>query len=144
MKTYHPDVAEITKNWYLIDAEGRVLGRLASRIAGLLRGKDKPCFAHNVDVGDFVVVINAEKVVLTGRKTDTKRYFSHSGYPGGARSVSFTEQIGRKPEEVIRLAVAGMLPKNRLGSRMLKKLKVYRGSSHPHAAQNPVEINGKQ
>ncbi len=142
MKTHHPDVKGIDKSWYVIDAEGQVLGRLASRIASILRGKDKPYFAPNVDIGDFVVVVNAEKVALTGGKTESKEYFTHSGYPGGAKSVKLSDMLRRKPEYVIRHAVGGMLPKTRLGRQMLKKLKVYSGPAHPHRAQEPVEING--
>jgi large subunit ribosomal protein L13 len=142
VKTHHPDVKEIDKNWYLVDAEGQVLGRLASRIASILRGKDKPYFAPNVDVGDFVVVVNAEKVAVTGNKAEAKEYFTHSGYPGGAKSVKLSEMLSKKPEHVIRHAVGGMLPKNSLGRQMLKKLKVYSGPSHPHKAQEPAGING--
>ncbi len=142
MKTHHPDVREVEKNWYLVDAEGQVLGRLASRIASILRGKDKPCFAPNVDVGDFVVVVNADKVAVTGNKAAVKEYFTHSGYPGGARSVKLSEMLVKKPEYVIQHAVSGMLPKNRLGRQMIKKLKVYRGPAHPHRAQEPVKLNG--
>ena len=142
MKTQHPDVKEIDKNWYLIDAEGQVLGRLASRIAAILRGKDKPCFSPSVDVGDFVVVVNAEKIAVTGGKTEDKEYFTHSGYPGGSRSVKLSEMLKKKPAYVIEHAVSGMLPKNRLGRQMVKKLKVYSGPAHPHKAQEPVEING--
>lgn len=141
MKTHHPDVRKIVKPWYVVNAEGQVLGRLASGIARVLRGKDSPCFAPNVDTGGFVVVVNAEKVAVTGKKAEMKEYFTHSGYPGGARSVKFSEMLSRKPEHVIRHAVGGMLPKNRLGRQMLKKLKVYRGPAHPHAAQQPMELN---
>lgn len=141
MKTHHPDSREIEKNWYIVDAEGQVLGRLACRIASMLRGKDKPFFAPNIDAGDFVVVVNAEKVSVTGNKTEAKEYFSHSGYPDGAKSVKLSEMLSRKPEYVIQHAVAGMLPKSRLGRRMLKKLKVYRGPAHPHGAQQPAELN---
>jgi large subunit ribosomal protein L13 len=142
VKTHHPDVCELEKNWHLIDAEGQVLGRLASRIAVILRGKNKPCFAPNADTGDFVVVINAEKVAVTGNKMDAKEYFTHSGYPGGAKSVKLSEMIKKKPAHVIQHAVSGMLPKNTLGRQMVKKLKVYSGPLHPHAAQAPVKIDG--
>ncbi len=141
MKTQHPDVREIERTWYLLDAEGQILGRLAARIASILRGKDNPSFAPNVDLGDFVVVVNAGKVAVTGNKLSDKEYFTHSGYPGGDRSVKLSEMIQKKPDFVIRHAVAGMLPKNRLGRQMIKKLKVYGGPSHPHSAQNPVTIN---
>ncbi len=141
MKTHHPDVREIDRKWHLVDADGQVLGRLASKIASILRGKDKPCFAPNVDAGDFVVVVNAEKIAVTGGKAADKEYFTHSGYPGGARSVNLSEMLSKKPEFVIKHAVSGMLPKNSLGRQMIKKMKVYRGPAHPHKAQEPVELN---
>ncbi len=142
MKTYHPDAGSIERNWHVIDADGQVLGRLASRAASILRGKHKPCFAPNLDAGDYVVVINAGKIAVTGSKMEDKKYFSHSGYPGGARNVSLADMLEKTPEKVIEHAVKGMLPGNRLGRKMLQKLKVYRGESHPHAAQKPVKING--
>jgi len=136
-KTYIPKADEVARKWWLIDAEGQVLGRLATTIARLLRGKDKPEFTPFMDTGDFVVVINAEKIKVTGRKLDDKIYYSHSGYPGGLKARTLRELLARKPEEVIRHAVWGMIPKNRLGRKLIKKLKVYRGPNHPHEAQQP-------
>ncbi len=136
-KTFVPRSGDIEKKWWLINAEGQVLGRLATEIATLLRGKNKPEFAPFLDTGDFVIVINAEKVRVTGRKLDDKIYYSHSGYPGGLKARSLRELLAKKPEEVIRHAVWGMMPKNRLGHKLIKKLKVYRGPSHPHEAQKP-------
>jgi len=143
-KTYFPKANEVKREWLLVDAEGKTLGRLASRIAYLLRGKHKPYFSPHLDMGDFVVVINAEKVRLTGKKAEQKTYFKHSGYLGGWRLVPFKEMIQKHPERVIQHAVWGMLPKNRLGRKIFKKLKVYRGNEHPHQAQNPrkIEIEG--
>jgi len=128
------------REWYVVDAQDYVLGRLASNIASILRGKNKAAFAPHQDLGDFVVVINAEKVKLTGRKTEQKTYFRHSGYPGGAKTITFREMIEKHPERVIENAVRLMLPKNTLGRGMLKKLKVYAGENHPHQAQNPKSI----
>jgi len=139
MRTYTPKKDEIERKWWLVDAEGKVLGRLATRVAVLLRGKNKPQFAAFVDSGDFVVVINAEKVSVTGKKQDQKKYYSHSGYPGGLRTETLKELLEKKPEEAIRRAVWGMIPKNKLGRAVYKKLKVYRGPVHPHEAQNPQE-----
>lgn len=139
--TYFAKSEEVKKNWYMVDAEGQVLGRLAARIAVILRGKDKPVFTPHVDTGDFVVVINADKVKLTGKKLSQKNYARHSGYPGGLRVFNAKTMLERKPEDVIRLAVRGMLPKNILGRKLIKKLKVYRGAEHPHKAQMPKEIN---
>ncbi len=139
MKNYTPrkeDVAE--KGWHLIDANGKVLGRLATDIANILRGKNKPIFTPHLDMGDFVVVINAQKVRLTGKKWDQKVYYRHSGYPGGIKSCTAEELRQKKPEELIRHAVRGMLPKNRLGRKMLKKLKIYASEEHPHEAQTPT------
>lgn len=136
-KTYIPKADEIEKKWWLIDAEGQVLGRLATTIARLLRGKDKSQFSPFLDTGDFVVVINAEKIKVTGRKLDDKIYYSHSGYPGGLKARTLRELLANKPEEVIRHAVWGMIPKNRLGRKLMKKLKIYRGPNHPHEAQQP-------
>jgi large subunit ribosomal protein L13 len=136
-KTYIPKAEEVARKWWLIDAEGQVLGRLATTIARLLRGKDKPEFTPFMDTGDFVVVINAEKIKVTGRKLDDKIYYSHSGYPGGLKARTLRELLARKPEEVIRHAVWGMIPKNRLGRKLIKKLKIYRGPNHPHEAQQP-------
>lgn len=128
---------EVERKWYVIDAEGKVLGRLASEIASVLRGKRKPIFTPHVDCGDFVIVINADKVVLTGNKLNQKIHAYHTGYPGGRKEVSYAEMMEKRPEKVIELAVKGMLPKNRLGRKMIKKLKVYTGNEHPHAAQAP-------
>jgi large subunit ribosomal protein L13 len=139
MKTYVPKKDELEKKWWLIDAEGRVLGRLATEIAVLLRGKKNPKYVDFMDSGDFVVVINAEKVKVTGKKMEQKKYYSHSGYPGGLKERTLKELLAKKPEEVIRKAVWGMIPKNRLGRQIHKKLKVYRGTEHPHQAQNPQE-----
>ncbi|MBC7362739.1 MAG: 50S ribosomal protein L13 [Candidatus Aminicenantes bacterium] len=139
MKTYHPKKDEIQQKWWLINAEGKILGRLATEIAVLLRGKKKPQFAPNVDTGDFVVVINAEKIKVTGNKLEDKIYYSHSLYPGGLKEKKLKDMLETKPEEVIRKAVWGMIPKNRLGRAIIKKLKVYRGPEHPHQAQNPEE-----
>lgn len=137
MKTFVPKKEEITKKWWLIDAEGKVLGRLATEIAVLLRGKKKPEYVDFLDTGDFVVVINAEKVKVSGKKIEQKKYYSHSGYPGGIKETSLAELMEKNPEEVIRKAVGGMIPKNKLGRAVFKKLKVYRGPHHPHEAQNP-------
>ncbi|CAM3215550.1 50S ribosomal protein L13 [Rhodothermus bifroesti] len=139
-KTYSAKPAEISRTWYLIDAEGQVLGRLASRIAAILRGKHKPTFTPHVDGGDFVIVINADKVRLTGKKETKKLYFHHSGQPGGARLRSPAYMRRHRPEFLIEHAVRGMLPKGPLGRRMFRKLKVYAGPSHPHGAQKPTEL----
>jgi large subunit ribosomal protein L13 len=140
MKTYSPKAKEITRAWYLVDAEGQVLGRLASEVAKVLRGKHKPTFAPHLDLGDHVVVINAEKVRLSGEKAGKKLYYRHSGYPGGLQEVPFERMLSRHPERVIEQAVRGMLPKNRLGRKMAKKLMVYRGTAHPHQAQRPTPL----
>ncbi|MDX6651575.1 MAG: large subunit ribosomal protein [Solirubrobacterales bacterium] len=137
MKTFVATPANRQRDWYVVDAEGRTLGRLATRIADTLRGKLKPEYTPHCDVGDFVVVINAEKIHVTGRKREQKRYWRHSGYPGGIRSRTLGEQLERRPEEVIRHAVKGMLPRNRLARQQISKLKVYAGPEHPHAAQQP-------
>jgi large subunit ribosomal protein L13 len=137
MKTYTPKVTEIQRRWHVVDAEGKVLGRLASEVAQILRGKHKPMYSPHLDVGDFVIVVNAEKVRLTGKKADNKTYFRHSGYMGGERLIPFREMQERHPERVIDLAVKGMLPKNNLGRLMRRKLKVYPGPDHPHVAQQP-------
>ena len=129
------------RKWHIVDAQDQVLGRLAASIARVIRGKHKPIFTPNMDTGDFVVVINAEKVKMTGKRELQKTYFSHSGYPGGSRVRSFTELMEKKPEEIIRKAVKGMLPKNRLGRQLIKKLKVYAGETHPHAAQKPEQLS---
>ena len=137
MKTWNAKPGEIEREWQLVDAEGKTLGRLATQIADTLRGKDKPQYTPHVDTGDFVVVVNAEKVAVTGNKLDDKRYYRHSGYPGGLRSRTLREQLDRRPEEVIRKAVKGMLPRNRLSRAQLRKLKIYAGPEHPHTAQSP-------
>lgn len=142
-KTYFPKKGEIRREWVLINAEGKVLGRLASQIASILRGKHKPYFTPHLDTGDFVVVINADKVRLTGRKMESKTYFSHSGYIGGVKYERALYLLRTKPEFIIQHAVKGMLPHNSLGRMQLKKLKVYRGSEHPHSAQKPrlIEVS---
>ncbi len=137
MKTFAPKKDEIEKKWWLIDADGKILGRLATEISVLLRGKGKATFAHFMDTGDFVVVINAEKVQVTGRKLEQKKYYHHTGYPGGIKEKVLSELLDTNPEEVLRKEVWGMIPKNKLGRKIYKKLKVYRGSNHPHEAQNP-------
>jgi len=140
MKTYTPSETDIQRRWWLVDAEGKVLGRLASRIAGILRGKHKPIYTPHLDTGDYVVVINAAKVRLTGDKPNQKTYFRHSGYMGGERFIPFRRMIEKHPERVIELAVKGMLPKNKLGRQMRKKLRVYAGPEHPHAGQQPQPL----
>jgi large subunit ribosomal protein L13 len=139
MRTFIPKKDDIDQKWWLIDAEGRVLGRLATEVADLIRGKKKPQFTSHLDTGDFVVVVNAEKIKVTGRKLEQKKYYSHSLYPGGIKEESLKDLLARKPEEVIKKAVWGMVPKGKLGRALYKKLKVYRGPSHPHEAQNPQE-----
>jgi large subunit ribosomal protein L13 len=139
-KTYNAKPGEISRDWYVVDATGQTLGRLATRIADTLRGKGKPQYTPHVDTGDFVVVVNAEKIQVTGNKLDQKQYYRHSGYPGGIRSRSLREQLERRPTEVLRIAVKGMLPKNKLAARQLTKLKVYAGPDHPHEAQAPKEL----
>jgi large subunit ribosomal protein L13 len=140
MKTYSAKPKEIEQHWYLVDAEGQTLGRLATRIADTLRGKRKPEYTPHIDTGDFVVVVNAEKVSVTGKKREDKIYYRHSGYPGGLRERTFAEEIERRPTEVLRKAVKGMLPRNRLARRQLTKLKIYAGPEHPHEAQNPTPM----
>jgi large subunit ribosomal protein L13 len=137
MKTYSAKPGEIERHWYVVDAEAKTLGRLATQIAEVLRGKGKAAYTPHVDTGDFVIVVNARKVHVTGQKLDQKLYYKHSGYPGGLHSRTLREQLERRPEEVLRKAVRGMLPKNRLASAQLRKLKIYAGPDHPHAAQNP-------
>ena len=144
MKTWNAKPGEIERRWYLVDAEGQTLGRLATQIADTLRGKRKPQYTPHVDTGDFVVVVNAEKIQVTGSKLDQKRYYRHSGYPGGIRSRTLREQLERRPTEVIRMAVKGMLPRNRLARQQLTKLKVYAGPEHPHVSQNPQPLNLEQ
>jgi large subunit ribosomal protein L13 len=137
MKTYSAKPGEIARDWLVVDAEGKTLGRLATVIADRLRGKGKPTFTPHVDTGDFVVVVNAEKISVTGAKLHEKMYYRHSGYPGGLKKRTLNDMLERRPEEVIRLAVRGMLPKNRLARKQLTKLKVYAGPEHPHEAQKP-------
>lgn len=141
MKTYSPKPQDIERKWYVIDANGLVLGRLASKIAQVLNGKHKPIWAPHADVGDFIVVVNADKVRVTGRKAEQKLYYRHSGYPGGLKKTSYTTLLQTKPEEVLRQAVRGMLPHNRLGRKMLKKLKIYASNEHPHHAQTPAQLS---
>ena len=140
MKTYHAKPGEVEREWLIVDATDMVLGRLASEIAQILKGKRKPQYTPHVDTGDFVVVINAEKICLTGNKAEKKIYYSHSGYIGGLKEVTFARMLEKHPERIIEKAVKGMLPKNTLGRAMNRKLKVYAGSAHPHAAQKPREI----
>ena len=144
MRTFSPKAGDIQRQWHVIDASDVVLGRLASHVAILLRGKHKPIFAPHIDTGDFVVVVNAEKVALSGNKLQDKRAYRHSGYPGGIHSVSYGELLAKHPERVIEKAVKGMLPKNSLGRNMLRKLKVYAGPDHPHQAQQPTPFTIKQ
>ncbi|HEY3834505.1 MAG TPA: 50S ribosomal protein L13 [Acidimicrobiia bacterium] len=138
MRTYTPTNSEITRGWHVIDAEGVVLGRLATEVATLLRGKHKPIFTPNADTGDHVVVINASKLAITPKKANDKLYHRHSGYPGGIKSENLATLLSRHPERVVKFAVRGMLPKNRLGRQMIKKLRVYGGPTHPHQAQSPT------
>ncbi len=140
MKTWNAKPGEVSRRWYVVDADGRTLGRLATQIADTLRGKVKPEYTPHVDTGDFVIVVNAEKVALTGSKLDDKRYYRHSGYPGGLRSRSLREELERRPTEVVRKAVKGMLPRNRLARAQLRKLKIYVGPDHPHQAQAPEPL----
>ena len=144
MRTYNAKPGEVSRDWYVVDAEGKTLGRLATQIADTLRGKRKPQYTPHVDTGDFVVVVNAEKIHVTGSKLDQKRYYRHSGYPGGLKSRTLREQLERRPTEVIRTAVKGMLPRNRLARQQLTKLKVYAGPKHPHVSQNPQPLNLEQ
>lgn len=137
MKTFVANPETRQRDWYVVDAEGKTLGRLATRIADALRGKRKPEYTPHCDTGDFVVVVNAEKVAVSGDKRASKRYYRHTGYPGGIRSRTLDEMLSRRPEEVVRIAVKGMMPRNRLARRQLTKLKVYAGPDHPHAAQQP-------
>ncbi|HKZ55674.1 MAG TPA: 50S ribosomal protein L13 [Anaerolineales bacterium] len=139
-KTYHPRLKDLQAQWYLVDAAGQNMGRLASRIAGVLLGKHKPTFTPGVEVGDFVVVINAEKIEVTGKRLDQKVYYRHSGYPGGLKTISLRNQLARFPTRVMRLAVWGMLPHNRYGRRLIRKLKLYAGAEHPHRAQKPQPL----
>ncbi|MCD6289377.1 MAG: 50S ribosomal protein L13 [Anaerolineae bacterium] len=141
MRTYSAKPDEIQREWYVVDATGKTLGRLASEIAKILRGKHKPIYTPHVDCGDYVIVVNADKIRVTGRKLDQKIYYRHSGYPGGLKSISLRDQLVRHPERVIQAAVRGMLPKNRLGRRMIKKMKVYASPDHPHQAQQPKPLD---
>ena len=140
MKTYVTKEQEVDKRWFLVDAEDKTLGRLATQIAVRLRGKHKPIFSPYLDAGDFVVVVNAEKVALTGRKWQKKVYYRHSGYTGGLKSITARQLLEKRPEDLIRFAVKGMLPKNRIGRKLFKKLKVYAGGEHPHSAQQPETL----
>ena len=143
MSTYFPKQGDIEPKWFIIDAEGQILGRLSTTIAGILTGKNKPMYTPFLDTGDHVIVVNAEKIVLTGKKEEDKLYRKHSGYPGGLKSSAARFVRAEKPEAMIEEAVWGMLPKNRLGRKMLKKLKVYRGAQHPHEAQRPEKLESK-
>jgi len=140
MKTYQAKKEEVEHQWYLVDAQGKVLGRLATELAKILRGKNKPIYTPHVDTGDFVIVVNAGKVALTGKKMKDKIYYHHTGYPGGIREMSAEKLLAKKPTEMIRIAVKGMLPKNSLGRQMIQKLKIYAGAKHPHEAQKPVPL----
>ncbi len=144
MSTYSAKKEDIQRKWFVVDASGKTLGRLASAVASVLKGKTKPIYTTHVDTGDFVIVVNAEKVHLTGRKLAQKTYYRHSGYPGGLKSVTAGTLMKTSPEQVIKLAVEGMLPKTRLGKHMLSKLKVYAGDRHPHRAQQPAELKVQQ
>lgn len=141
MKTESIKSSEVVRDWYIVDAEDKTLGRLASSIAQILRGKNKVNFSPNLDMSDFIIVINADKVVLTGNKQNTKEYWRHTGYPGGQKTVSFKKMLEQKPDQVIRSAVKGMLPHNKLGRKLLNHLKVYSGSNHPHGAQLPKKLS---
>lgn len=137
MKTYHQKASEIQRDWYLVDATDHVLGRLATQIATVLRGKHKPTYTPSNDGGDFVVVVNAEKIKLMGKKPDQKVYYRHSGYPGGLKATPYRMMLAKHPDRILRIAVKGMLPKNRIGRRLIGKLRIYAGPNHPHAAQQP-------
>jgi len=144
VRTYSAKPGEVQRNWWIVDADGKNLGRLASTIADVLRGKNKPQYTPHVDTGDFVVVVNAEKIAVTGNKLVGKVYYRHSGYPGGIKSRTLGEMLERRPTEVLRKAVKGMLPKNRIAAQQLNKLKIYAGPEHPHAAQKPEEFPWQQ
>ena len=139
MKSYMARPLEVERRWYVVDAEGQTLGRLATELARVLRGKNKPQYTPHVDTGDFVVVVNAERVVVTGRKAEQKLYRRHSGYPGGLKTTTYEQMMERQPTEILRKAVRGMMPKTRLARQQLRKLKIYAGPEHPHAAQNPQQ-----
>jgi len=141
MKTFVAKKEEVTRDWYLIDAENLVLGRIATTIANVLRGKHKPTYTPSVDTGDFVIVVNADKIALTGNKLADKTYYSHSGFPGGIKSITAGKLMEKKPEDLIKIAVKGMLPKNKIARHMLNKLKIYTGAAHPHEAQQPKALN---
>ena len=141
MKTESIKSNEIVRDWYVVDAKDKTLGRLASSIAQILRGKNKVNFSPNLDMSDFIIVINAEKVILTGNKKNTKEYWRHTGYPGGQKTVSYKQMLDEKPDQIIRKAVKGMLPHNKLGRKLLNHLKVYSGTVHPHKAQSPKELS---
>jgi len=143
LKTFVPKAADIDRKWYVVDAEGLVLGRLASQVANILRGKNKPIYTPNVDTGDYVIIINADKVILTGKKLDQKIYYHHSGYAGGLKETTYRRLMAEKPELAVRHAVVGMLPKGPLGRQMAKKLKIYAGDQHEQAAQQPEVLNLK-
>jgi large subunit ribosomal protein L13 len=140
-KTYTPRAGDIERQWFVVDAEGKTLGRLASQIAHVLRGKHKPTYSPHMDLGDHIVVINAEKIRVTGRKADQKVYYRHTGYPGGLRTTTYEDMLGKHPERILRIAVKGMLPNNILGRQMFKKLRVYAGPEHEHAAQQPQALS---
>jgi len=140
MKTYQAKKEELDYQWYLVNAEGKVLGRLSTELAKILRGKNKPTYTPHLDTGDFVVVVNAAKVTLTGKKMKDKIYYHHTGYPGGIKEINAEKLLAKKPAEMIRMAVRGMLPKNSLGRQMLRKLKIYAGPNHPHEAQKPIPL----
>lgn len=140
MKTFSPKQTDIDRKWYLVDARQQVLGRLATQVARILRGKHKPIFAPHVDVGDHVIIVNAEKIRLTGKKAEQKRYKHHSGYPSGLKETSYEKMLASHPERVLEHAIKGMLPKNRLGRKMIKKLRIYAGEAHPHTSQQPEKL----
>jgi large subunit ribosomal protein L13 len=141
VRTYSPKASEVERTWYVVDAEGLTLGRMATEVARVLRGKHKPTFTPHLDTGDHVIIVNADKVVLSGNKAERKMVHHHTGFPGGIRSTTYAAQMETKPAEAVRRTVRGMLPKNRLGRQMLKKLKVYAGPDHPHAAQKPQQLD---
>ena len=141
MRTYNMTKEEIQREWFVVDAEGQTLGRLASKVAALLRGKHKPIFTPWLDCGDYVVVVNADKLTVTGKRLDTKVYYRYSGYPGGIKSITLRGQLDKHPDRVLMAAVKGMLPHNRLGRHMIKKLKIYAGPAHPHASQQPKALD---
>jgi len=143
MGTYSAKKEDINRSWHVVDANGKTLGRLATVVASVLKGKNKPIFTSHVDTGDFVIVVNADKIHLTGKKLDQKVYYRHSGYPGGLKAITAGKLLKTKPEDVLKKAVEGMLPKTQLGKQMLSKLKIYAGEKHPHSAQQPVEMKIK-